>query len=434
MSLIQFYRAFNFYCMVIAAEPLSPSGPPLAADWAAISIPAALETSVTASAVVASAAIAIAVTNDDNHPCDGHGVNDCLHDDGHDDLIIDNGLTSSCSPSVVCPVDRGDQHWCWSPGSMTTMTDNRTDNAEEEEHGMPSSMGMEAFTMMEGNDWSWRNFANTSHTRELAPQLCCPSSFCFGDFLRWRWSEWQRLSGWQWGKKMFVVVEVEWMAAAIWMAVGEWDFPCKLLQEEDVGPGTMGEGGEGTNKTRGGGGCKTRERRGGMAMWSPMLGIIGEELAPWGGRRQYRDCGGSYADGKGDSTDEELADCWRAMERDMRDQDNAKERGGQSPARHMGIWITGVTQGNDDAGIRNLCIFVNIMQCWDFPLFCKNACILIGLYSFQATSLQWMILADNGPGGELTRRLMVPTPLPLPVTKFQFHRPLTSRLPWPLQL
>jgi hypothetical protein len=29
-------------------------------------------------------------------------------------------------------------------------------------------------------------------TREL-PQLCHPSSFCLGDFLRWRWSEQQQL-------------------------------------------------------------------------------------------------------------------------------------------------------------------------------------------------------------------------------------------------
>jgi hypothetical protein len=35
---------------------------------------------------------------------------------------------------------------------MTTMTDDRTDDAEEEEHGVPSLMGMEAFAMMGGND------------------------------------------------------------------------------------------------------------------------------------------------------------------------------------------------------------------------------------------------------------------------------------------
>jgi hypothetical protein len=37
---------------------------------------AASETSVTASAVIASAAIAIAIADDDNHPCDGHDAND----------------------------------------------------------------------------------------------------------------------------------------------------------------------------------------------------------------------------------------------------------------------------------------------------------------------------------------------------------------------
>ncbi len=40
----QFYRASNFYCMVIAAEPSLPSRPPSAADWAAVSITVALET------------------------------------------------------------------------------------------------------------------------------------------------------------------------------------------------------------------------------------------------------------------------------------------------------------------------------------------------------------------------------------------------------
>jgi hypothetical protein len=94
--------------MAITAEPSLPSGPPSAADWAAVSVAAAMETSVTASAVIASAPIAIAVTNDDNHPRDGHDVNNCLHDDGHNDMIVDDGLTLSCSLSVVRPVDRGD--------------------------------------------------------------------------------------------------------------------------------------------------------------------------------------------------------------------------------------------------------------------------------------------------------------------------------------
>ena len=95
--------------MTIAAEPLSPFCPPSSADWAAISVAAALETSVTASAIVASAVVAITVANDDDHPQDGHDIDDCLHDDGHDDVIVDNGLTSSCSPSVVRPVDRSNR-------------------------------------------------------------------------------------------------------------------------------------------------------------------------------------------------------------------------------------------------------------------------------------------------------------------------------------
>ncbi len=39
----QFYRASNFYCMAIAAEPLLPSGPPSAADWGALSVTVASE-------------------------------------------------------------------------------------------------------------------------------------------------------------------------------------------------------------------------------------------------------------------------------------------------------------------------------------------------------------------------------------------------------
>jgi hypothetical protein len=87
-----FYRASNFYCMAIAAELSSPSGPPSAADWAAVSIAAALATSVTAATIVASAAVALAVAKDKNHTCNGH-----------DGVIINDGLTSSCSPLVVRP-------------------------------------------------------------------------------------------------------------------------------------------------------------------------------------------------------------------------------------------------------------------------------------------------------------------------------------------
>jgi hypothetical protein len=129
-----------------------PFGPPPAADWAAVSVAAALETSITTSAVIASTAITVAVTNDDHHPRDGQDVDNCLHDDGHDNVIVNNGLTLSCSPSVVRPVDHGNRRRCPPPGLVTTMTDDRTDNAEEEEHGVPSSTGVEAFAMMGGND------------------------------------------------------------------------------------------------------------------------------------------------------------------------------------------------------------------------------------------------------------------------------------------
>ncbi len=95
--------------MAIAVEPSSPSGPPPAADWAAVSIAAASETSVTASAIIASATVAVAVANDDDHPRNGHDIDDCLHDDGHNDVIVDDGLTLSRSLLVIRPVDCGDQ-------------------------------------------------------------------------------------------------------------------------------------------------------------------------------------------------------------------------------------------------------------------------------------------------------------------------------------
>jgi hypothetical protein len=89
----QFYRASNFKCMAITTEPSSPSGPPSAADWAVISIAAALETSVTTTAVVAFATVAVTLTNDDDHPRNGHNIDNCLHD-GYKDMIIDNSPPS----------------------------------------------------------------------------------------------------------------------------------------------------------------------------------------------------------------------------------------------------------------------------------------------------------------------------------------------------
>ncbi len=77
--------------MAITAKLLSLSGPPSAADWVAISIAAASETRVNAAAVIASTTVAIAITNDNDHPCDGHDVDDHLHD-GYKDMIVDDGL------------------------------------------------------------------------------------------------------------------------------------------------------------------------------------------------------------------------------------------------------------------------------------------------------------------------------------------------------
>jgi hypothetical protein len=81
--------------MAIAAKLLSPSGPPSAAEWAAVSIAAASETRVNAAAVVASATVAVAIpiTNDNDHPCNGHKVVNHLHD-GYEDVIIDKGPPS----------------------------------------------------------------------------------------------------------------------------------------------------------------------------------------------------------------------------------------------------------------------------------------------------------------------------------------------------
>jgi len=93
--------------MAIAADSSSPTGPPSAADRAAVGGAAASETSITASAVVASAAITIAIANNYDYPRDG------IH-------------------------------------QMMT-TDDRMDDTEEKEHGGPSSMGIETLTLMGGN-------------------------------------------------------------------------------------------------------------------------------------------------------------------------------------------------------------------------------------------------------------------------------------------
>ncbi len=60
----QFYWASNFYCMTITADSSPPTGPPLAADRVAAGVAAALEMSITAAAVVASAPVATVAAAD----------------------------------------------------------------------------------------------------------------------------------------------------------------------------------------------------------------------------------------------------------------------------------------------------------------------------------------------------------------------------------
>ena len=81
--------------MAASAELLLPTGPPSAADWAAVIIAAASETTVTTATIVAVAtiAVAVAVTNNNDHLCDGHTEGDRLCE-GYDDVIINNGSPS----------------------------------------------------------------------------------------------------------------------------------------------------------------------------------------------------------------------------------------------------------------------------------------------------------------------------------------------------
>ncbi len=150
-------------------------------------------------------------------------------------------------------------------------------------------------------------FCRHKSCMDCRPQWHSPSFFCLGDFQWWRSSDQQWSSGCLWEKGMFVM--------------GSY-------RNADGGARTMGKGGGEKDKMQGGGGgtqnWERGERRGGMAMGSLVLGVI-------------------RARGIGD---------------------NAKERGGQSPARHAGLWIIrGVCGGNDYAVIWNLFIVENIIPC-----------------------------------------------------------------------
>ena len=64
MSLVSILQGFQSYCMVIAADSLSPTCPPSVADWVAAGVAAASETSITTAAVVASAPVPIVAVAD----------------------------------------------------------------------------------------------------------------------------------------------------------------------------------------------------------------------------------------------------------------------------------------------------------------------------------------------------------------------------------
>jgi hypothetical protein len=94
--------------MAIAAELTSPSGPPSAADWAAVSIAAALETSITAFAAVVSAAVAVTVANDDDHPRNGHDINDCIVAAIKNSILSNSSAQAKFTALVDCDVDWSD--------------------------------------------------------------------------------------------------------------------------------------------------------------------------------------------------------------------------------------------------------------------------------------------------------------------------------------
>jgi hypothetical protein len=80
-----------FNCVAIDAVLLFSSGPPSAADcWACISVAVSLEMSLTANAAVP----VTPVTNDDDHPCDGHDVNS-------PSLLISSNNTTSNADAVA---------------------------------------------------------------------------------------------------------------------------------------------------------------------------------------------------------------------------------------------------------------------------------------------------------------------------------------------
>jgi hypothetical protein len=128
------------------------------------------------------------------------------------------------------------------------------------------------------------------------------------------------------------------------MAVGERDVHTGLPWEEDGGAGMLVEGGGGTNNVMQGGG-RGRKIEGELEGWDGN----GEPNAwcCWGGTCLWRGAAviaivivaaviaiaiaAVKAMGRSCGTNEKLADCQSAAERDKRDQDNAKRRGEGDP-------------------------------------------------------------------------------------------------------
>jgi hypothetical protein len=129
------------------------------------------------------------------------------------------------------------------------------------------------------------------------------------------------------------------------MAVGVGDISRGVLWEEDGGAQTMGKGRGGTDKMHGGGGGMRDRgrggRRGGMAMGSLVFDVFRKKLASWRGAVAITITVAAMVTttARVAAKTRKLADCQRAAERDEGVGDNAKERGGQSLARHAGNGI-----------------------------------------------------------------------------------------------
>ncbi len=163
---------------------------------------------------------------------------------------------------------------------------------------------------------SWRK-ALLNTPSPLPAWLRCPSFFCLGDFLQWRWSEQRQSSGWRWGKEMLSRA-----ATGRRWRIGN--------------DGPMGKGGGGTDDMQVvGGGREIRGEEGQGCRWGASC------LASLGGTRSWRGAvgdryrGGDNGDGEGGGTDKKLADLANVRRKET----------GRSPVRCSGNLDHGVTRG-----------------------------------------------------------------------------------------